>query len=672
MDCVDFQDEVETSDFVNIQRRQWVLTVRRIIREVFLDMWRDTPESPQVKDIFDLRRLFKEESYIDIIEKELERIIEEEHEQKREEEEQEDEEEKEREEEEQEKREEEQEEDEEDEKREEFDEKLEIYSMFSDDNEEIMMKEFISTAAARGCVERWLIQTILYENTLLKNYQDAFFKMGHHGQGDWLLEGEASLKIFNWLNPLARDLTLFSRGYAGDHGAYRLYLASGQKTRILSLRYGERQRTVSNVLGNTESRTGVLSTGPNIRTAQKRRRHPVKSDSTSTRQGEASKTGHPNNSVEPPEGHVKVSSYFLNGTPYMLLLIFVAHLKSFPKHYNYGVGNYIQIDLVWERGGGSEIFDPDCGRGKLPPEGADLQKQYVVREPINEEQRLILTISSNGIKNKIKETTRREFRAVGPYKYATLIIYTESRRSFGCGFNYTKSNSYRIRPNTNRDIYNAYFTNARTVLPDADRGETRGGRVQRGTDTGLTGSANRGQLRTGEPVFLVTYTGAPWYVGILDYYSAKGREICRTGGAVDVQETWVRLSSRSCGGSLRYRRSGCPPGVTAAVVPQDASRTVRTSVETDRVREPRTLDRIVRGLTEGFWKSEAADRARLRPCSGPKARMEEELGRLRLPRTCVTFLPSRAFEISCHKSAIFRLPRAAKGSLLQLIFTELS
>lgn len=34
--------------------------------------------------------------------------------------------------------------------------------MFSDDNEEIMMKELISTAAARGCVERWLIQVQAY------------------------------------------------------------------------------------------------------------------------------------------------------------------------------------------------------------------------------------------------------------------------------------------------------------------------------------------------------------------------------------------------------------------------------------------------------------------------------------------------------------------------------
>lgn len=30
--------------------------------------------------------------------------------------------------------------------------------MFSEDSEEVNMQERISTAAARGCVERWLIQ----------------------------------------------------------------------------------------------------------------------------------------------------------------------------------------------------------------------------------------------------------------------------------------------------------------------------------------------------------------------------------------------------------------------------------------------------------------------------------------------------------------------------------
>ncbi|XP_076222913.1 dynein heavy chain at 62B [Nomia melanderi] len=39
-----------------------------------------------------------------------------------------------------------------------FDHQLEIYSMFSEDNEEVTMQEKISTAAARGCVERWLVQ----------------------------------------------------------------------------------------------------------------------------------------------------------------------------------------------------------------------------------------------------------------------------------------------------------------------------------------------------------------------------------------------------------------------------------------------------------------------------------------------------------------------------------
>ncbi|XP_076243987.1 dynein heavy chain at 62B [Calliopsis andreniformis] len=47
-----------------------------------------------------------------------------------------------------------------------FDEQLEIYSMFSEDSEEVTMQEKISTAAARGCVERWLIQV---EEQMLKS-----------------------------------------------------------------------------------------------------------------------------------------------------------------------------------------------------------------------------------------------------------------------------------------------------------------------------------------------------------------------------------------------------------------------------------------------------------------------------------------------------------------------
>jgi len=34
------------------------------------------------------------------------------------------------------------------------------------------------------------------------------------------------------------------------------------------------------------------------------------------------------------EGHVKVTSIFLNGTPYIFLQILVAYLDNFPKHYN--------------------------------------------------------------------------------------------------------------------------------------------------------------------------------------------------------------------------------------------------------------------------------------------------------------------------------------------------
>lgn len=39
-----------------------------------------------------------------------------------------------------------------------FNDKMEIFSFVSDDKEEIMVQELISTAAARGCVEKWLVQ----------------------------------------------------------------------------------------------------------------------------------------------------------------------------------------------------------------------------------------------------------------------------------------------------------------------------------------------------------------------------------------------------------------------------------------------------------------------------------------------------------------------------------
>lgn len=39
-----------------------------------------------------------------------------------------------------------------------FNDNQEIYSMFSDDKEEVKLQEIISTSAARGCVERWLVQ----------------------------------------------------------------------------------------------------------------------------------------------------------------------------------------------------------------------------------------------------------------------------------------------------------------------------------------------------------------------------------------------------------------------------------------------------------------------------------------------------------------------------------
>jgi len=47
------------------------------------------------------------------------------------------------------------------------------------------------------------------------------------------------------------------------------------------------------------------------------------------------------------------------------------------------------------------------------------------------------------------------------------------------------------------------------LIADAGAKDLQGGRVQRGTDTGLTGSANRGRPRTGAPVLRVVYTRTP-------------------------------------------------------------------------------------------------------------------------------------------------------------------
>jgi dynein heavy chain len=45
---------------------------------------------------------------------------------------------------------------------------LEIYSMISDDTEEIILKDIISTAAARGCVEKWLVQVKSFTQNIRK------------------------------------------------------------------------------------------------------------------------------------------------------------------------------------------------------------------------------------------------------------------------------------------------------------------------------------------------------------------------------------------------------------------------------------------------------------------------------------------------------------------------
>lgn len=44
--------------------------------------------------------------------------------------------------------------------------------MFSEDYEEVKMQERISTAAARGCVERWLIQ-VCNHNVFIKKKKNS-------------------------------------------------------------------------------------------------------------------------------------------------------------------------------------------------------------------------------------------------------------------------------------------------------------------------------------------------------------------------------------------------------------------------------------------------------------------------------------------------------------------
>ncbi|XP_025267392.1 uncharacterized protein LOC112638954 [Camponotus floridanus] len=60
------QDDIQIPGFINIQRRQWVRAERRWRRHDLSFMWGDAPESPpNDEDIFDLRRLFGEEPYME-------------------------------------------------------------------------------------------------------------------------------------------------------------------------------------------------------------------------------------------------------------------------------------------------------------------------------------------------------------------------------------------------------------------------------------------------------------------------------------------------------------------------------------------------------------------------------------------------------------------------------
>ncbi|XP_025266670.1 uncharacterized protein LOC112638717 [Camponotus floridanus] len=58
--------EVRIPGFMNIEHRQWVRAERRWRRNDLSFMWGDAPESPpDEEDVFNLRRLFGEEPYME-------------------------------------------------------------------------------------------------------------------------------------------------------------------------------------------------------------------------------------------------------------------------------------------------------------------------------------------------------------------------------------------------------------------------------------------------------------------------------------------------------------------------------------------------------------------------------------------------------------------------------
>ncbi|XP_015126095.2 dynein heavy chain 12, axonemal [Diachasma alloeum] len=69
-----------------------------------------------------------------------------------------------------------------------FNDQLEILSMFSDDKEEVQFQEMISTSAARGCVERWLIQV---EEQMVKSIRHeimmSYFDYETNERVQWVL-----------------------------------------------------------------------------------------------------------------------------------------------------------------------------------------------------------------------------------------------------------------------------------------------------------------------------------------------------------------------------------------------------------------------------------------------------------------------------------------------------
>ncbi|EFN62737.1 hypothetical protein EAG_01434 [Camponotus floridanus] len=124
--------------------------------------------------------------------------------------------------------------------------------------------------------------------------------------------------------------------------------------------------------------------------------------------------------TKPPEGHVKVSSNFLNGTPYMLLHILVAHLKSFPKHYNYSRIAHKDHDCGMRENYRGDKDDPFLYLDDYLDKEMDRQTLRIDRLNIQRKQ-VVTTTSNYDTARAIKAMARRHDKIRTP---VVLVIGT--------------------------------------------------------------------------------------------------------------------------------------------------------------------------------------------------------------------------------------------------------